>query len=268
MSRIVLNHTVNATGGSPGVAAPRWYELRDPGNALGATVFQQGTFYPGDGVFRWMGTSPRTATATSPWATAPPAARSSRRSAMPGGCRPTRSGTFGQGEATLFAGHRLGRLPDRATLGRLQQHQRGPGGRLHLLVHAGVLRPDRPAQLAHAHRLLQVPAMHRAGHAHPGGHRHRACPQPARPRPAPRRPSAPGSISVTDSITNTDPTQNGRLGLGDPKSSCAVPKAVAALSDTLVRHYKSYTYTNTQRHRAMRDGERARRTAATTRCRA
>src|SRR5207244_8364175 len=48
---IVLNHTVNVSN----VAAPRWYELRDPNNALGASVFQQGTFAPGDGVFRWMG---------------------------------------------------------------------------------------------------------------------------------------------------------------------------------------------------------------------
>ena len=29
--------------------------------------------------------------------------------------------------------------------------------------------------------------------------------------------------------------QTGRLGLGDPKSSCAVPKSVGSLSDNLTR---------------------------------
>ena len=43
---LVLNHTVNASG----VDAIRWYELRDPNNGLGASVFQQGTSAPGDGL--------------------------------------------------------------------------------------------------------------------------------------------------------------------------------------------------------------------------
>src|SRR5438093_1235856 len=48
---MVTNQSVEAT---PGVAGVRWYEIRR--DALGAySVFQQGTYAPGDGVHRWMG---------------------------------------------------------------------------------------------------------------------------------------------------------------------------------------------------------------------
>jgi hypothetical protein len=36
-------------------------------------------------------------------------------------------------------------------LGRLQRHERRSRGRLHVLVHAGVLRHDRQLRLADAH---------------------------------------------------------------------------------------------------------------------
>ncbi len=45
---LVLSRTVN----DGGVAAIRWYELRDDGN--GWYIYQQGTFNPGDGLWRWM----------------------------------------------------------------------------------------------------------------------------------------------------------------------------------------------------------------------
>ena len=47
---IVTNHTVVA-GSASGV---RWYEIRNP-NGTTPTIFQQGTFAPADGKFRWMG---------------------------------------------------------------------------------------------------------------------------------------------------------------------------------------------------------------------
>ena len=62
--------------------------------------------------------------------------------------------------------------------------------------------------------------------------------------PGPSPTACTGNIAATGAIANTDPTQTGRLGLGDPKSSCAVAKAVSGFSDTLTRHYDSYTYTN------------------------
>ncbi len=66
--------------------------------------------------------------------------------------------TLAQAEATLFAGtgsqtgtgNRWGdysAMSDRS------------GGRLHVLVHQRVLRDHQPVQLAHAHRLVQVPGL-------------------------------------------------------------------------------------------------------------
>jgi hypothetical protein len=48
---LVTNQSVEA---APGVAGARWYEIRR--NAAGAySLYQQGTYAPGDGVHRWMG---------------------------------------------------------------------------------------------------------------------------------------------------------------------------------------------------------------------
>ncbi|HEY0070651.1 MAG TPA: hypothetical protein VGE04_11860, partial [Chloroflexia bacterium] len=51
---LVVNHTVNDGSDRAGI---RWYEFRDPDNALGASVFQQGTYSPPDGQHRWMGSA-------------------------------------------------------------------------------------------------------------------------------------------------------------------------------------------------------------------
>jgi hypothetical protein len=48
----VTNQSVEA---APGVAGVRWYEIRRTNGVY--TVFQQGTFAPGDGVHRWMGSA-------------------------------------------------------------------------------------------------------------------------------------------------------------------------------------------------------------------
>jgi hypothetical protein len=47
---LVTNQSVEAL---PGVAGARWYELRRVGGVY--SVYQQGTYAPGDGVHRWMG---------------------------------------------------------------------------------------------------------------------------------------------------------------------------------------------------------------------
>jgi hypothetical protein len=47
---MVTNQSVEAL---PGVAGARWYEIRRAGGAY--SVHQQGTYAPGDGVHRWMG---------------------------------------------------------------------------------------------------------------------------------------------------------------------------------------------------------------------
>src|SRR6185503_1634832 len=48
---LVTNQSVEAT---PGVAGVRWYEVRRDGNGV-YSIYQQGTYDPGDGVHRWMG---------------------------------------------------------------------------------------------------------------------------------------------------------------------------------------------------------------------
>jgi hypothetical protein len=47
---LVTNQSVEA---APGVAGVRWYEIRRTGATY--SLFQQGTYAPGDGVHRWMG---------------------------------------------------------------------------------------------------------------------------------------------------------------------------------------------------------------------
>src|SRR3954447_8298085 len=47
---LVTNQSVEAT---PGVAGARWYEIRRTGGTY--SIYQQGTYDPGDGVHRWMG---------------------------------------------------------------------------------------------------------------------------------------------------------------------------------------------------------------------
>ena len=50
---LVLNHTVSANG----VNGIRWYEVRNPlgRNGQPPTILQSGTYAPGDGMWRWMG---------------------------------------------------------------------------------------------------------------------------------------------------------------------------------------------------------------------
>jgi hypothetical protein len=48
---LVTNQSVEAT---PGVAGARWYEIRRDGSGA-YSIYQQGTYDPGDGVHRWMG---------------------------------------------------------------------------------------------------------------------------------------------------------------------------------------------------------------------
>jgi hypothetical protein len=49
-SAMVLNHSVNAGSGIAGI---RWYQLKNTGS--GWTIYQQATYAPADGLYRWMG---------------------------------------------------------------------------------------------------------------------------------------------------------------------------------------------------------------------
>src|SRR5439155_4317884 len=101
---LVLNHTVNATGGSPGVAAPRWYELRAPNGAGGATLQQSGTYYPTDGVHRWMGSIAQDSAGDIAMGFSASSSTLFPSIRYAGRIPSDPPGTFGQGEATLLAG--------------------------------------------------------------------------------------------------------------------------------------------------------------------
>jgi len=49
---LLINHTVDVGDGTTERAGIRWYEVRNPGNAV---LYQEGTFAPDDGIWRWMG---------------------------------------------------------------------------------------------------------------------------------------------------------------------------------------------------------------------
>ena len=151
---LVGNYTVSRGG----VAGVRWFELRNV-TAGPVTVFQESTYQP-DTTWRWMGSAAMDAQGNLALGFSASSARiypadPLRRAA---GDRPAQHAGAGRSDPV-----RRHRQPDRhrQPLGRLQRPDRGPGGRLHLLVHQRILRHHRQLQLAHAHRQLQVPRLRR-----------------------------------------------------------------------------------------------------------
>jgi hypothetical protein len=49
---LLINHTVDVGDGTNERAGIRWYEVRNPSNPV---LYQEGTFAPNDGIWRWMG---------------------------------------------------------------------------------------------------------------------------------------------------------------------------------------------------------------------
>ena len=234
---VVLNHTVS--GGS--VAAPRWYELRDPNNVSGATVYQQGTYAPADGVHRWMGSIAQDGAGdiamgfSAGSSTLYPSIRYAGRLVT------DPLGTFAQGEATLYAGTGSEDYPS--------AHRWGDYSSISI-------DPVDDCTFWYTTMYFAQTGM-RDWRTRIGSFKFPNCTGQNTPTPVPtstpgaptNTPTAtpttcPGGVTYTGAITTSDPTQTGRLGLSDPKSSCGVVKACASSSDTLVRHYRSYTYTN------------------------
>ena len=151
---LVGNYTVS----SGGVAGIRWFELRNVTTGP-VTVFQESTYQP-DTTWRWMGSAAMDHQGNLALGYSASSATINPQIRYAGRLATDPVNTLAQGEAHAVRRHRQ---PDRhrQPLGRLQRHDRRPGRRLHLLVHAGVLRDDQPVQLAHPHRQLQVPVLQR-----------------------------------------------------------------------------------------------------------
>jgi hypothetical protein len=97
---LVLNHSVNP-GVSGSFAAPRWYELRNTGS--GYSIFQQGTFAP-DSTSRWMGSIASDGSGNIAMGYSASSSSIFPQIRYAGRLTTDALGTFGQGEATLFAG--------------------------------------------------------------------------------------------------------------------------------------------------------------------
>ena len=120
-----------------GVSGIRWFEMRNV-TAGPVTIFQESTYQP-DTTWRWMGSAAMDNqanlaigfSASSP-TIIPQIRYAGRLSGDP-------INTLAQGEAHLFDGTGS-QIGHRQPLGRLQRPDRRSGGRLHVLVHPGVLR--------------------------------------------------------------------------------------------------------------------------------
>ncbi|HUS17686.1 MAG TPA: S-layer homology domain-containing protein, partial [Chloroflexia bacterium] len=236
---LVVNHTVNAGG----LDAPRWYELRDPNNPTGATVFQQGTYAPADGIHRWMGSiaMDRAGNIALGFSAASSTLFPSIRYA--GRLVTDPLGQLSQGEATLITGtgsetHPAGRWGDYSDLTVDPTDDCTFWFTTEYFARTG-LRNWRTRIGS-----FKFPQCTAQGTPTPVASATGAVPSATR-TPGPSPTFCPGAITATGSITNTDPTQSGRLALGDPKSNCLAPQPLPpAESPPSVRHYDTYTYTN------------------------
>jgi len=236
---IVVNHTVN-TGGFGSI---RWYELRNPNNAT-PTLFQEGTYAPGDSVHRWMGSIAMdhagniAAGFSASSTTVFPSIRYAGRLVS------DPAGTFAQGEATLIAG---------------TGSQTGPGGRWGDYS-AITVDPVDDCTFWYTTEYIQVTG-ERTWRTRIGSFKFPSCTPvspppiatPTGPVPSPTAPIATPtacaiSASYTGSITGTDLTQTSRIiTVGLPPSTCAIPRTCPGqdTSVTDIHNYDSYTYQNT-----------------------
>jgi hypothetical protein len=236
---LVLNHTVNAGG----VAGIRWYELRDPNNGAGASVFQQGTYAPGDGLHRWMGSIAQDRMGDMILGFSIGNATHFPSINYAGRLVSDPLGQLSQGEGTLLAGTGSEDYPGVGRWGDYSAMQ---------------IDPVDDCTFWYTTMYFAVTG-ERDWRTHIGSFKFPGCTAQGTPTPvaSPTAPAptntpvlptptqCPNSINATGSITNTDSIQTGRLSLFDPKSSCDTAKSVSPISENLTRHYDSYTYTNT-----------------------
>ncbi|HST06502.1 MAG TPA: S-layer homology domain-containing protein [Chloroflexia bacterium] len=235
---LVVNHTVNV-GGVDGI---RWYELRDPNNAAGASVYQQGTYAPTDGLFRWMGSiamdrmgDMALGFSTSSSTAYPSINYTGRLVGDP-------LGTMPQGEATLQTGTGSEDYPAAHRWGDYSSMQVDPVDDCTFWYTTMYFQVTGERDWRTRIGSFKFPGCTAQGTPTPVASP--TAPLPTSTAVPPTPTACPDSINATGAITNTDGTQNGRVGLSDPKSSCVLPKTVGSISDTLTRHYDTYTYTN------------------------
>ncbi len=234
---LVANHTVDSGGDIAGV---RWYEIRDPNGTR--TVYQQGTYAPGDGTDRWMGSIAMdhqgniavgfSASSTTVY----PSIRYAGRLVT------DPLGEMSQGEETLIAG---------------TGSQTGSVGRWGDYSQMAV-DPTDDCTFWYTTEYIQVTG-ERSWRTRIGSFKFPQCTD-SPPTPAPTSTGLPPTITPTGtvtpppcltyvgSITSSDSSQTSRLiSVGLPPSTCNTPRSCPGVdtADTTTHNYDSYTYTNT-----------------------
>jgi hypothetical protein len=241
---LVVNHTVNANGQNPGLAGIRWYEIRNP---FTTTVAYQASTYSPDTDHRWMGSAAmdRFGDIAIGYSVSSSVVSPSIRYA--GRLVTDPLNTLAQGEASLIAGG--------GSQLRTQGTNDGRWGDYTALQIDPVDDCTYWYTNEYIRRTTDIGWTTRIGSFKFPGCTGQATPTPvpsatgvppsASPTPQATPTFCPGGVSVTGSITNTDPTMNGRLSRGNPPSTCANPRPAPATVNGPLPHYRVYTYTNT-----------------------
>jgi hypothetical protein len=98
---LVLNHTVDVGDGTNERAGIRWYEIR---NLSGPTLYQQGTFAPTDGIWRWTGSIAQDSAGDIAVGYSGSSGSTFPDIRYAGRAANDRKGILGQGESVLYAG--------------------------------------------------------------------------------------------------------------------------------------------------------------------
>ena len=162
---LVTNHTVAVEGESGPFAGIRWYELQIPAEEEGGggnpwSVHQQQTYAP-DENWRWMGSIAQDFNGNIALGYSISSAEMHPSIAIAG--RLATDPLNALGLESMFLEGTGSQDGTFSRLGRLQLHERRPGRRLHVLVHAGVLRRAMRVRLENAYRVLQVPELLASG---------------------------------------------------------------------------------------------------------
>jgi hypothetical protein len=232
---LALNYTID-TGSTVGV---RWYELRNPNGT--PTVFQEGTYSPADGIFRWMGSiamdrqgNMSLGFSASSSTIYPDIRYAGRLVGDP-------AGQMAQGEAVLMPGGGAETNAAAARWGDYSMLGVDPVDDCTFWFTTEYFAQTGPRNWRTRIGAWKFPGC-TGGTSTPVPTATGVYPSPTTP-PATATPCT-GYVSYTGTITNTDPTQTHRINRAHPPSSCAAPNTGAVNSDGFVRHYDQYTYTN------------------------
>ncbi|MEO8285073.1 MAG: S-layer homology domain-containing protein [Chloroflexota bacterium] len=232
---LVANFTVDA-GAYLGV---RWLELRNPNGAV--TLHQEGTFAPADNTDRWMGSAAmdRQGNIAVGYSASSTTVYPSLRYA--GRLAGDPLGQLAQGEATLFAGSGSETNASAPRWGDYSDLTVDPVDDCTFWYTNEYFAQTGPRNWRTRIGSFKFPGC-TGGTSTP-------VPTSTAPYVSPTSLPAtatpcPGAVSFTGTITNTDPTQNGRVNRGHPPSTCLNPSTGVVQNDGFVRHYDTHSYTN------------------------